>query len=118
MSKKQMTLAEILAEKEEAEMEWDYRLFNKREKKRFLQKRNIIQENYENNIKRLTSKVLSDSLWFCLDYREGSLNNLEFNELCIITVFIQYRKNRAHLINCPLRIQGNQIQKILFHSFA
>lgn len=63
MENKNQTLAEILAEEEEDEMQWDYRLFNKREKKRFFQKKYIIQENYENNIKRLTNKVCSFLLY-------------------------------------------------------
>ena len=61
MSEPTKTLAEILAEEEEDEMKWDYRLFTKREKRRFMQKRQIIQDNYKNNINRLSTKVFKTS---------------------------------------------------------
>ena len=51
------TLQEILQEEEEEEMKWDYRLFTKREKKRFFLKKGIIQDNYTKNINRLKNKV-------------------------------------------------------------
>ena len=57
MEKEKKTLAEILEEEEEDELRWDYRLFTKREKKRFFQKRRIIQDNYTNNVDRLNNTV-------------------------------------------------------------
>lgn len=51
------TLAEILDEEEEEEEKWDYRLFTKREKRRFFQKKHIIQDNYTNNVNRIKNKV-------------------------------------------------------------
>lgn len=57
MADEKKTLAEILEEEEQDELRWDYRLMTKREKRRFLQKKRIIQDNYSANVDRLSNKV-------------------------------------------------------------
>ena len=79
MSEEKRTLAEILAEEEEDELKWDYRLFTRREKKRFLQKKKIIQDNYTNNIDRLTNKVTFNLTEPIRKFKSGSCDHIKIS---------------------------------------
>ena len=47
-----------IAFEQEEEIKWDYRRMTKKQRKRFLQKKEIIQDNYETFVKQIKNEVL------------------------------------------------------------
>ena len=48
---------QIMEEEEEHEVKWDYRLLTKKERRRFVQKKMIIQDNYQKFVKNIKNQV-------------------------------------------------------------